>query len=146
MKDRFTDLLLSWKMFSTIIKLTKKCDGQGWDAVLVMSTIVDMLLGFEVGEDLRELVSRFTAVDECLATIRIKPKYFYISLLCAHAPTEDKDDKAKSAFYDKLEVLYNRCPIFDIKILVGDFNAKVGRAQQSGNTVCTGNKRLMASD
>ena len=53
-----------------------------------------------------------------------KAKYFYISLICAHAPTEDKDDTTKAAFYDKLEVLYNSCPRSDIKILVGDFNAK----------------------
>ena len=77
--------------------------------------------------DLRKLVSQFTAVDERLAAIRIKAKYFYISLIAAQAPTEDNDDTAKDASYDKLEVLYNRCPRPDIKILVGDFNAKVGR-------------------
>ena len=59
--------------------------------------------------------------------IRIKEKYFYISLICAHAPTEDKDDTTKDAFYDKLEVLCNRCPRSDIQILFGEFNAKVGR-------------------
>ena len=37
----------------------------------------------------------------------------------------DKDDTAKDAFYDKLEVLYNRCPRSDIKMLVDDFDAKV---------------------
>ena len=36
-------------------------------------------------------------------------------------------NKTKDAFYDKLEVMYNRYPRADIKILVGDFNAKVGR-------------------
>ena len=64
-----------------------------------------------------------------------KAKYFYISLICAHAPTEDKDDTTKDAFYDKLEVLYKRCPRSDIKTLVGDFNAKVGREGIFGPTV-----------
>jgi len=91
--------------------------------------------GFAVGKRLRHLVSRFTAVDERLAAIRIKAKYFYISLICAHAPTEDKDDTTKDAFYDKLEVLYNRCPRSDVKIVVGDFNAKVGREGIFGQTV-----------
>ena len=70
--------------------------------------------------DLRNLLSRFTAVDERLAAIRIKVKYFYISLICAHAPTEDNNDTAKDAFYDN-------CPRSDIKMLVGDFNAKFVR-------------------
>ena len=83
--------------------------------------------GFVGRGDLRGLVSRFTAVDERLAAILIKAKYFYICLICAHAPTEDKYDTAMDAFYDKLEVLYNRCPRSDIKFLIGDFNAKVGR-------------------
>ena len=64
--------------------------------------------------------SRYTAVDERLAGIRIKAKYFDISVICAHAPTEDKDNTAKDAFYDKLEVVYNRCPRSVIKMLVGD--------------------------
>ena len=64
--------------------------------------------GFAVTGDLRNLVSRFTAVDERLAAIRIKAKYVYISLVCAHAPTEDKNDTTKYALYEKLEVLYNR--------------------------------------
>ena len=56
-------------------------------------------------------------------------------LLCAHAPTEHKDDTAKHAFYDKLEVLYNRCTGSDIKIVVGDFSTKVGREVTFGRTV-----------
>ena len=63
---------------------------------------------------------------------------------------EDKDDTTKDAFYDKLEVLYNRRPRSDIKMLVGDFNAKVGDkvflAQQSENTVYRRNQATMASD
>ena len=60
---------------------------------------------FAVGESIRHLVSRFTAVDERLAAIRIKAKHYYISLIYAHAPTEDTNDTTKDAFYDKLEDL-----------------------------------------
>ena len=99
------------------------------------NSIVRIRGGFAVGERLRHLVSRCTAVDERLAGIRIKATYFFISVICAHAPTEDKDDTAKDGFYDKLEVLYNRCPTSDIKILVDDFNTKVGRECIFGSTV-----------
>ena len=47
--------------------------------------------GFMVNRRIKDLVSRFTPVDEGIAIIRIKAKFFYISLVCAHAPTEDKD-------------------------------------------------------
>ena len=54
--------------------------------------------GFAVGERLRDLVLQFTPVNERLATIRIIAKYFNISLICAHAPTNEKDDATKEAF------------------------------------------------
>ena len=49
-----------------------------------------------------------------------------INLICAHAPTEEKDDAVKDAFYAYLEDLYDKCPTHDIKIVLGDSNAKVG--------------------
>ncbi|XP_060665319.1 uncharacterized protein LOC132797575 [Drosophila nasuta] len=57
------------------------------------------------------------------------------SLICAHAPTEEKDDATKDAFYAELDRAYGRCPSHDIKILLGDFNAKVGREDIFGATV-----------
>ena len=82
--------------------------------------------GFVVGKRLRHLVSRFTPVSERIASIRIKGKFFNISLICVHAPTEDKDDEVKDMFYELLEDTYDRCPGHDIKIVLGDFNGKVG--------------------
>jgi hypothetical protein len=45
-----------------------------------------------------------------------------------HAPTEDKDDDIKVTFYEELEQVIDQFPRYHIKILLGDFNAKVGRA------------------
>lgn len=91
--------------------------------------------GFAVGERLRNLVMQFTPVNERLAAIRIRAKYFNISLICAHAPTEDKDDEAKESFYERLEEVYDQCPRYDVKIVLGDFNAKVGREGLFGPAV-----------
>jgi endonuclease/exonuclease/phosphatase family metal-dependent hydrolase len=44
-----------------------------------------------------------------------------------HAPTEDKTDDMKDSFYEELERVFDRFPKYHMKILLGDFNAKVGR-------------------
>ena len=92
-------------------------------------------VGFVVGKRLRHLVSRFTPVNERLATIRIKAKFHYISLICAHAPTDEKDDETKESFYERLDEAYERCPRHDIKFVIGDLNAKVGKEGIFGPTV-----------
>ena len=72
------------------------------------------------------LFSALTPVNERLARMRIKPMLHNINLTCAHAPTEENDEAVKDAFYANLDVLYVKCPAHDIKVVLGDFNAKVG--------------------
>jgi hypothetical protein len=50
-----------------------------------------------------------------------------IIVLNVHAPTEDKTDDVKDSFYEELECEFDKFPKYLIKILVGHFNAKVGR-------------------
>jgi hypothetical protein len=47
-------------------------------------------------------------------------------VLSIHAPTEDKIDDAKDSFYKELECASDKFPKCHIKILLGDFSAKVG--------------------
>jgi exonuclease III len=48
-------------------------------------------------------------------------------VLNVHAPTEDKIDDIKDRFYEELEQVFDKFPKYHMKILLGDFNAKVGR-------------------
>jgi hypothetical protein len=59
--------------------------------------------------------------------------------LC-HAPTEEKGDDSKGSFYEELEEFFDNFPKYHMKILLGDFNAKVGREDTFRRT--TGNERL----
>ncbi|XP_067647953.1 craniofacial development protein 2-like [Eurosta solidaginis] len=85
-------------------------------------------IGFVVGERLCRQLLAFTPGDERLAAIRIKAKFFNISFVCSHAPTEEKGDEVKDAFYEQLERTYERCPRHDIKVVLGDFNARVAKS------------------
>ena len=44
-----------------------------------------------------------------------------------HAPSEEKSDESKDSFYEELEQVFDHFPKYHMKILLGDFNAKVGR-------------------
>jgi hypothetical protein len=44
-----------------------------------------------------------------------------------HAPTEDKSVYIKYTIYEELDCIFNQFPKHHMKILLGDFTAKVGR-------------------
>jgi hypothetical protein len=44
-----------------------------------------------------------------------------------HAPTEEAEEAMKDRFYEKLVDVYDRATGHDVKILVGNMNAKVGK-------------------
>ena len=83
--------------------------------------------GFMVFGKARDAVTGFDPVDERLCTLRIRGKFFNYTLINVYAPTEEKDNDEKELFYDKLLEVYDGAPKRDIKIVLGDFNAKIGR-------------------
>jgi hypothetical protein len=44
-----------------------------------------------------------------------------------HGPYEDKGDDVNDSFYEELGQVFDQFPRYDMKILLGDFNTKVGR-------------------
>jgi len=44
-----------------------------------------------------------------------------------HAPSEGKSEESKDSFYEELEQVFDHFPKYHMKILLGDFKAKVGR-------------------
>jgi hypothetical protein len=65
-------------------------------------------------------------VSDRMSYITLKGRWCDI-VLNVRAPTEDKDDDTKDSFYEELEQVFDRFPRYHMKILLGDFNAKVGR-------------------
>ena len=44
-----------------------------------------------------------------------------------HAPSEEKSDESKDSFCEELEQVFDHFPKYRMKILLGYFNAKVGK-------------------
>ena len=57
-----------------------------------------------------------------------------------HAPSEEKSDNSKDGFCEDLEQVFDHFPKYHMKILLGDFNTKVGRENIFKPTV--GNESL----
>jgi exonuclease III len=72
-------------------------------------------------------VIRVEFVSDRMSYITLKGRWCDIIVLNVHAPTEDKDDDIKDSFYEELEQVFDHFPRYHMKILLGDFNAKVGR-------------------
>jgi endonuclease/exonuclease/phosphatase family metal-dependent hydrolase len=77
------------------------------------------------------MVINFTPINERLCVIRIKGRFFnYSHLINIHAPTIDSEEEAKDQFYEQLERAYAACRSHDLKLVIGDAKAKVGREHQ----------------
>jgi exonuclease III len=71
-------------------------------------------------------VKRVEFVTDRMSYIILRGRWCHIIVLNVHAPTEDKTD-VKDSFYEELERVIDKFPKYLLKILLGDFNAKVGR-------------------
>jgi hypothetical protein len=72
-------------------------------------------------------VKRVEFVSDSMSYIILRGHCYHIIVLNVHAPTEDKNDDVKVSFYEELERVFDKFPKYHLKILLGDFNAKVGR-------------------
>jgi len=59
--------------------------------------------------------------------IVLRGHWYNIIFLNVHAPTEAKSDDSKESLYEELEQVFEHFRKYHLKILSGDFNAKLGR-------------------
>lgn len=84
-------------------------------------------VGFLVSRKLKPAIIGFNAINERLCTLCVRGKFKNISLINIHGPTEESPDDEKEKYYESVERALNACPRYDVKIVLGDLNAKIGR-------------------
>ena len=72
-------------------------------------------------------VKRVEFVSERLSYIVLRGRWRSIIVLNVHAPSEEKSDESKESFYEELKQKFDHFPKYHMKMLLGDFNEKVGR-------------------
>ncbi len=85
--------------------------------------------GFLVDAKWTRSIIGWTPVNEKLCVLRVRGKFFTYSIINVHAPHNEKSEDEKENFYNQLARTYNKCPKHDIKIVIGDLNAQVGREE-----------------
>lgn len=59
-----------------------------------------------------------------------KIKCSKITMTNVYAPTEEAEDESVESFYDTLHRECERVPKHDLLVILGDFNARIGREEQ----------------
>jgi hypothetical protein len=62
-----------------------------------------------------------------MSYIILRSRWCHIIVLNIHVQTEDEIVDAKGSFYEELEHVFDKFPKYPTKILLGSFNARVGR-------------------
>jgi exonuclease III len=83
--------------------------------------------GFIIARKIGENILEYEPVNDRLCRSRIRGKFRNLTIISAHSPTEDKGEEEKAELYSKLERICSRAPKYDLLVIMGDFNAKVGR-------------------
>jgi exonuclease III len=84
-------------------------------------------VGFLVDAKWTKAVIDWRAISERICVLRVKGRFFNNSLINVYAPHNHHDDEVKETFYEQLSGIYISCPRHDVKVILGDFNAIVGR-------------------
>ena len=84
---------------------------------------VALLLNKETAESLLD----WNPVSDRIITARFNSKYITTTCVQVYAPTNDAEPEVKDEFYEQLQAVIERAPSHDMLVMMGDWNAKVGR-------------------
>lgn len=81
-------------------------------------------VGISMSKNASNAVVSWKAINERTITARFISRHAKVTVIMAYAPTEKSSPEDKDTFYEQLHDTVNEIRTYDIKLLIGDFNAK----------------------
>ena len=98
-------------------------------------------VGFAVKNSLLGFIEQPTGGTERLLKLRLCTAKGVATFICAYAPTLKGTSEEKDQFYDELNNILEETPNSDVIYILGDFNARVGKDQNSW-PICLGKHNI----
>nr|XP_043069590.1 uncharacterized protein LOC122322183 [Drosophila bipectinata] len=92
-------------------------------------------VGIYVSKQYKQALISWSPVSDRIIIARFRCKARHITIVQCYAPTEDASDDIKDDFYNALTSSLTRIERGYIKILMGDFNAKIGPKNNGLETI-----------
>ena len=80
-----------------------------------------------ISENFKVCAKEWRCVNERLMKVRLRLENGWLTVVQVYAPTEDSAEELTTSFYDSLEELLASVPKSDQLVMMGDFNARVGK-------------------
>jgi hypothetical protein len=94
-------------------------------------------VGFIVEKDTAKSIMGYNPVSERVITLRIKADPINITLIQVYAPTSNSSEEEIDDFCESIQKTMDDAHKRDIKILMGDWNAKIGKSAQKTPNIGT---------
>ena len=91
--------------------------------------------GFFVHHRIVSAVKTAEFVSDRMSYIVLRGCWCNIIVLNPHETTEEKRHDSKDSFYEELEQVFDHFPKYHMKVILGDFNAKVRRENTFNPTI-----------
>ncbi|PNF20430.1 hypothetical protein B7P43_G08115 [Cryptotermes secundus] len=91
-------------------------------------------VAFVIEREFKRAIIVFKPISERMCTLRIRTRFSNMTLMNVHAPTEEKEEEGKDYFYQQMEETYDSIPSNDIKVILGDPNAKIAPKEKKIGT------------
>ena len=92
-------------------------------------------VGILLNKEAASALVAWKPVNHRIITARLQTRHAKVSIVQIYAPTDTADEEEKEEFYGQLQDTLDEIPTYDVKLLIGDFNAQISSDQRGLNSV-----------